>query len=343
MATRTLPFVLLCLTLTACSTLPRPFRPASDDPANPLVSVSADTAGLLVEPIEGPPLPMARLIADSAVSQLTRKGIPASAGKSSASKRYVLRGESAPNMDPSDPSIVIIRWVLLDTAGQPVGRYTQSVQGTWAEWEYGDPRIIEAVGAGVATPVAALVQGGDNVNGAAAQGRAGLWVKPVMGAPGDGNVSLARAMQVSLKAAGVATSGTLETARYYLEGAVEMEKVSPAAEKIRIVWTVVDSEGAVMGRASQENAIPAGSLNGPWGEIAGLAAEAAVDGIGDILDRVRRREARIGAPRGALSLPQIEPVEGASPPPGRPPKKTLPALPPPTALPQIPGRALPPP
>lgn len=345
MAIRSLPVLLLAVALMACSTLPRPFRPPSDDPANPLVSISPDNAGIVIEPIDGPPVPMARLIADSAAQQLNRRGIPASAGQSTGGKRYVLRGVSAPNMDPSDSSIVLIRWVLFDGAGRPVGRHVQEVHGTWAEWEYGDPRIIEAVGEGIAPPVAAMIQGGDP-NGTVVATRAGLWVKGVSGAPGDGNVSLARAMQLSLKTVGVATAGSPESARFYLEGAVEMELVAPGTEKIRIVWTVVDGEGAVMGRASQENAIPAGSLKGPWGETAGLAAEAAVDGIEDILDRVRSREARIGTPARALSRPPAavpEPDPGPSQLPGRPAKKPLPALPPPTALPQIPGRAMPPP
>jgi hypothetical protein len=79
--------------------------------------------------------------------------------------------------------------------------------------------------------------------------------------------------------------------------------------------------------------------------VAGLAAEAAVDGIEDILERVRSREARLTPLPKALRPPvgMFEPDPGPSELPGRPQRKTLPALPPPAALPQIPGRAMPPP
>jgi hypothetical protein len=48
---------------------------------------------------------------------------------------------------------------------------------------------------------------------------------------------------------------------------------------------VVDPTGKKLGTVSQQNTIPRGSLNGPWGAIADAAAGAAADGIIKLLPK----------------------------------------------------------
>ena len=50
-------------------------------------------------------------------------------------------------------------------------------------------------------------------------------------------------------------------------------------QNVRIDWVVLDPSGQRVGTVSQNNNVPKGSLDGPWGAIADTAAGAAADGI----------------------------------------------------------------
>jgi hypothetical protein len=56
-------------------------------------------------------------------------------------------------------------------------------------------------------------------------------------------------------------------------------------EQVTIAWELLDGSGRTLGRMSQDNAIPIGSLDGEWGDVAALIAEGAVMGVGEILVR----------------------------------------------------------
>jgi hypothetical protein len=68
-------------------------------------------------------------------------------------------------------------------------------------------------------------------------------------------------------------------------------------ERVEILW-IVSRDGEELGRVSQANRVPAGSLDGPWGPVAPLVAGAALDGLLPIFDRIAKAGA--GA-RGAGS------------------------------------------
>ena len=56
-------------------------------------------------------------------------------------------------------------------------------------------------------------------------------------------------------------------------------------QPIKIDWVVRDPKGVSLGTVSQENKIPAGSLNGNWGSTASAAATAATQGILKLLPK----------------------------------------------------------
>ena len=64
---------------------------------------------------------------------------------------------------------------------------------------------------------------------------------------------------------------------------------------IKIDWVVRDPKGLSLGTVSQENKIPAGSLNGQWGSTATAAATAATQGILKLLPKrtAARRKSRL--------------------------------------------------
>ncbi len=107
----------------------------------------------------------------------------------------------------------------------------------------------------------------------------GVLVTPVSGAPGDGRRSLTTALKKKLYGKGVKLANGTTSNVYMVKGIVKLSNAGSGKEVIRIDWQVIDPRGKRIGTVSQQNTIPKGSLNGPWGAIANAAAGAAADKI----------------------------------------------------------------
>ena len=147
-------------------------------------------------------------------------------------------------------------------------------------------------------------------------GRPAFLIKPVMGAPGNGNRELTTAIKKALRARDLTISDDPRQAGYVVSGKVTVSDPVNGRQRTSIVWTVKTLNGQEVGRAVQENAVRAGSLDGRWGRVAVIVAKAAADGIEGLFD------------------PDGKPLNsGQEPPPFSSPVN----------LPHIPGRAPPPP
>lgn len=109
-------------------------------------------------------------------------------------------------------------------------------------------------------------------------------VPTVQGAPGDGSRSLAAALRNELMRNGVKPAAP-GMASYRVEGRVKMGAAEAGQQPIKIDWVVKDPRGGNLGTVSQENKIPAGSLDGAWGGTATAAAVAATQGILKLLPK----------------------------------------------------------
>jgi hypothetical protein len=110
-------------------------------------------------------------------------------------------------------------------------------------------------------------------------------VSPVSGAPGDGARSLTAAIKKRLYAKGVKLTSVQSENTYTVKGVVTLKDASGGKQNIRIEWQVIDPSGKRLGTVSQQNTIPKGSLNGPWGAVADAAAGAAADKIVNLLPK----------------------------------------------------------
>ncbi len=127
---------------------------------------------------------------------------------------------------------------------------------------------------------AAAAQSASNqTTGSIGRGGMNAIVPNVIGAPGDGSVSLTRAIRSELTRNGVALGSTPTPASYRVEGRVNLRQSAAGKQEISIDWDVKDPKGKKLGTVSQKNAIPAGSLDGAWGRTADAAAAAAAQGI----------------------------------------------------------------
>lgn len=318
------------LAVAACGNLPQPFEGAGGKGVNPLASIK-ESGGVDVEYVDGPAVPMARLLAQSVADDLANRGVPASTGGAGGG-RFLLKGKTRTNRETDGASIVFIDWTLQDRDRRQIGSHTTEVKGTWWEWVNGDPKIIRAVGIDAGKAVAGKLQ--DPAETAAATApRKGLRVEGVEGAPGDGNKTLAEALKTALKGAEVPMAEKTGDLLGSVKGVVEMSPPDKKGQqKIRITWIVQRPDGSPVGEAEQENMVPAGSLDGPWGRVASLAAGAATDGIKQIAAKLED-EALHGRPP-APPAPTAEAVTATAVPPPPVPVEAPKAPEPPAAAPE---------
>lgn len=315
--------------LTACGPLPRPFGRSASDEQNGLAQ-QIYFEGVEVQPISGTSRPMGELLAEAVAKQLEREYELPAALEDFDRSQYVLSGVVQSNQSkPGKQTLYSIEWALFARNGEEIWRHTQDVPGNQIDWDYGAPTLLDAVGISIGAMVARAVlgerfgqDGGDRL-----LGRQGTILGDVRGAPGDGNAALKRAMSVALGGGGVNLVTDPKQALFTVGAVVDVGLPEKNAQSVRIVWSVTDIDGKVIGRAEQANVVPAGSLDGRWGQTAAFVAAAAMDGIIQVIKRHDPNAQRVPN----LGAPNTSPTRGSEP------------LVPSPDLRQVPGRAPPPP
>jgi hypothetical protein len=301
--------------LSACGALPKPFK-RSDAPPNILTSAKGGV-GVQVGLLEGTTKPMAKLIAQSVVNALTQREIPAKIGVG-GKLRYTLLGTVATGAGSGAAPPTRIRWQLMEQGNELFFSFDHDVQGSAWEWQWGSPKIIQQIGDKAGRLIVEAIAPEDPTLKPTQGIARGVWVAPISGAPGDGDISLTRAMRFALMGAKVAVTSEAPAARHYLQGKVLLAQPDGKLQTVEIRWTVTYPDGAVVGHAVQRNVVPVGTFDGRWGESASIIAAAAVGGVKNVLDRAEetvrvrisggKRGLRSDVPDGE-SMPKLPPPE----------------------------------
>ncbi|MBN3867179.1 hypothetical protein [Gluconobacter kondonii] len=119
--------------------------------------------------------------------------------------------------------------------------------------------------------------------------------KGVTGAPGDGNISLARAFYSSFPDKTNTVTTTEKGADFIVRGKVDLKtgtagNTGHPVDHIEIVWHVLTPDGKEAGAATQLHDIAPHSLDGAWGDTADMAAEEAAQGVRTIVTNYSGRE-----------------------------------------------------
>jgi hypothetical protein len=221
---------------------------------------------------------------------------------------YTLRGYLVATSEGKGSKIAYI-WDVNDAQGSRVARVSgeEAVAGRpggdpWADVD--DAAIRSIAGKTTSQLAATLSRGGSSASAVASAAPTpppttasttpaavaspkanGVVVTPVAGAPGDGQRSLTTALKKRLYAGGIKLANGTAVNVYMVKGSVSLADASGGKQNIRIDWLVLDPTGKKLGTVSQQNTIPKGSLNGPWGAIADAAAGAAAAGIIKLLPK----------------------------------------------------------
>ncbi len=306
---------ILCVALTACGDLPRPFQPA--DKTTQTWAAPGDTTwgSIMVPPIGGLSADQSRALVDEVVEALQLRDIPASAHAGGRGS-IVLAG---------NVSIAAgkLRWSLIAPDGETALRFEESrLAASSIGLATAD---LEAIAARAAGRVAAVLKP-PATQDAGRPLQVPVAVETVRGAPGDGGVALARAMRHSLARVGVTVVDTLEDGMLTLQGWVSVAREDTVADSatVTITWDVLHPNGRRLGTVTQSNRVGAERLTGTWGVLPRLVARAGAPGIAQVLDQpdvrriaeAQRQEANAELlPQTLTEAPLALPIEASAEPP----------------------------
>jgi hypothetical protein len=271
----------LLLVLAACQPLPQPFAEDAPPPDAPIMTLK-DSAGIIVQPIDGAPPPLAEAMADA----LRNSDVPASTQNSNRGS-YILGGTAEERPLAGERTRITLHWTLRGPDGSDAGTYDQTTESSAARWRSGDATLLKELVGAAAPAIAEMLQEEGAVG---VDGEQRVAVPPVAGAPGDGSRSLARAMELALRQASIAVAeGAAPAGKHFIvAGKVTMAPAAEGKQKVTVSWTLLGPDGSQVGQVNQENAIAAGSLDGRWGDVAYAVAKSAAGGIVALLDHLKK-------------------------------------------------------
>ncbi len=112
-------------------------------------------------------------------------------------------------------------------------------------------------------------------------------VVAVDGVSAKANSELTLAMRKVLRDAGWPVLSTPRNDALTIRGHVALDGAQGNVQNVHIHWLVSEPKGKTLGDVAQNNQVPAHSLDGPWGQTAEFAAQAAADGIFKLIARYR--------------------------------------------------------
>lgn len=286
--------------LGACGGIPQPFQRAQRNDA--ILDTITVNPSVMIAPIQGAPPPLNQILAEQ-VARATQERDVAAVTRATGKGASLMLGRVTAQPDEAGNIILNFDWQLNDAEGLPMGTLHTAVPAFPPT--AGDPWLLYANSD--LTPVIEkatdfLVAKLDRPSARAALPSAPpgapppasmqdtpyhLHIEPITGAPGDGRISLTRAMVSLLSQEGLPIALIIQDApspdAYVIDGQVKMVDLDEAAQRIDLDWRLKLPTGEVLGEVKQSNAIPRGSLDGDWGDTAFLAASSAADGLLNIL------------------------------------------------------------
>ncbi len=271
------------LAAAACQPLPHPFAADAPRPGSPILTLR-DSASVTIAPVQGTPRATAEKLGAAMASALQQLEIPAS-DKAASIASYELVGKIAATPASAGKTALVAVWDLREPSGLSLGERTERLEAPMRDWEEGAQDAVTRLAAASAARLAAILQDEAPAE-AETGGQTRLLISGVDGAPGDGTDSLPRAITEVLRRQDIAIVTDPEAkADLVLRATVVVAKPKAGKQNVKIVWYVRRKDGGEIGTVGQENDVPAGLLDGPWGDVAYMVAVSAQDGIVQLVAR----------------------------------------------------------
>lgn len=264
---------------TACERPPQPFAPEHKAAPTDRHLVLSPRLGLTVQPVDGIADDTARsTLRDHLVEALWRHDFTAGSAQGH-------RGSALLSGRLADAGSIV--WRIQAADGSLHVESRQNLDPSWGRLEQYDASQLQALAEQAAELLdqAVLEQEDDNSRRVRLTP---LGIGPIDGAPGNGRQSLRAEISRAMREAGVPTANVDDDEALMLIGSVHVGRSAGAQNEVEIIWQVIRPDGTEMGRISQRNLVPRSQLEGAWGHLARNIAEAATDGIVDLLRRIGR-------------------------------------------------------
>jgi hypothetical protein len=269
--------------LTSCQPLPHPFEDDRPAPRAPIISLR-NTTSVAVAPVAGLDSDARDQLAAAMASALQDLDVLASAESSSRGSLSLLGTARTVG------SGVEVDWRLVDANGQALGQGSSSAAVGLDALNRGDAAALKALALAAAPDVAKLLQDDAPIAPAEIASLRHVVVLPVSGAPGNGSDALKLAMTAALTQARLTVlpdePGSNKTLS--VVGSVTLDRPQNGQQHITITWALIEPDGKQLGVVKQENAVPQGSLDGRWGDVANFVAAAAAPGILAIIEKAEQ-------------------------------------------------------
>lgn len=267
------------LGLSACGDLPHPFLGRLGAAGQKLVVPPPARLAVPGDPAQGE---AGKVFAASLAAVLVKRGVPAVAGPAHPGD-WQLRIGSKPEAGLPRP-----HFVVFDPAGHARGATDGAVvtAGLWREGTKQDlASVANADSGAIATLLRRIRLADEESNPNSLVNRAPrLAFLGVSGAPGDGNHSLALAMEHDLPMLGLSLQKRTVGADFTLSGKVMTAPAGAGQIEVEIDWMVADARGRSLGKVVQLHDLQAGTVSGYWGDVAAVAAGEAANGVKTVID-----------------------------------------------------------
>lgn len=268
--------VLLCTALAGCGDLPRPFAHSPDRPA---AGLSRLVGGAGVAVLASGPAAQDHAVARDYAVALRALDVPADVAETPREGGYTLHPNDDGGWDlkgPGDRLLLVL---------PPGGDLATAAQRIAQAVEADALRPVTLRSAAAAAPVPT---GNDSAAPPTASGPLpALRVAPVEGLEPARARVLAGAVEEALRRAGLEIS---PEAAWTVAGSFEAAPAAAGAPvPVRLVWRLIDPEGAESGAAQQVNAVPADMLERGFAPLALAIASGAAEGVAALAFQARQR------------------------------------------------------
>jgi hypothetical protein len=112
-----------------------------------------------------------------------------------------------------------------------------------------------------------------------------VMVAPVEGAPSDGNRQLLGGMRRALGSSKIVVMDSPGADTFTVTGRVKLTPVDDRIGQLELSWALKDPSGKEIGKVDQANPVPLAAARGSWAGFGDIVAQAAVEGILELLEK----------------------------------------------------------
>ncbi|MBN9086784.1 MAG: hypothetical protein J0J01_07745 [Reyranella sp.] len=112
-----------------------------------------------------------------------------------------------------------------------------------------------------------------------------VMVAPIEGAPSDGNRQLFGGMRRALGSSKIVVMDSPGADTFVVTGRVKLTAIDDRSGQLELTWVLKDPSGKEIGKVDQSNPVPLAATRGSWAGFGDIVAQAAVEGILELLEK----------------------------------------------------------